>query len=882
MKKYILIVIFILLFLFPINVSAEWVLTNNPVLSPSLDSWDNNNVSSPFVLKVNNTYKMWYQADINGFWSIGYATSENGITWNRYPSPIISPEYNLFFNEQDVAEPSVVVKDKYYLFYDSRDNNYMQRIRLATSEDGINWTKHSGYVLKGIENWEKDGVTDPSVIYHDGKFRMFYGAWGNPHVWQIGYAESEDGINWTRPLSNPLDLPSLGHLNGPHIDFYDGKYQLYYHTGGVNGSNTIYHVSSSDLVNWQCGEGCSILEAGTNGLNFDRLVGPSYLNDGNRLLLYYGFAGSGPWQIGLATNQISEPSSKLIIIPGLFASWNKQAIIYNDPVDFTDWELNPIVSDYNGLFETLNNLGLQENSDYYIFNYDWRKDVNSITADLDSYLIAHNLDNVPVKFVGHSLGGLVARVYAQKYPSQNIKQIVTVGSPHQGVAQVYKAIAGGEMEESDNLRWLAEKLAIQLYRTGLETDREILNQHFPILRNLLATYPYLYGQNNQEINYDDYDFKNNLLPGYNSFSELDNVLTSIIGEKGDTIYAYKLGQRTTLDKLLNNYPEGRPQESRLQIGDYVVPGFSAKTGNFQTLPLDHGELVYKKQGIGKILETLGIEYQSEDLVSSDGTQIFPSLIFLIMSPIELQVEINNQVYQEHEGIVFIKNPVNGKYLLKAKGKDNGKYTILVGSLTRNTDQWYRINGTIDSTNPQSEIDEYQVEINDNKLLINNNLLINQIISDLMAVNNEVHSNKLALALKYLKNPKLQKQKFILLKVQNFLIQAISKVPKQYKHRLLTITDQIETYYLSFNFKYNKKTLSKYLVLRYKLLNGLYTFKENLLLLKQKRRFDIQDSAYLLSLVKTKLIIAKNALTNKDYNLAEINLNTSAGLLHSIN
>jgi triacylglycerol esterase/lipase EstA (alpha/beta hydrolase family) len=40
----------------------------------------------------------------------------------------------------------------------------------------------------------------------------------------------------------------------------------------------------------------------------------------------------------------------------------------------------------------------------------------------------------PVTLIGHSLGGLVARYYARRYPAPTVRRIVTLGTPHGGTA----------------------------------------------------------------------------------------------------------------------------------------------------------------------------------------------------------------------------------------------------------------------------------------------------------------------------------------------------------------------------------------------------------------------------------------------------------------
>lgn len=84
-------------------------------------------------------------------------------------------------------------------------------IGLATSADGVHWTKHPGNpVLEPTEPWEEGYLSPTSVLRVNGTFYLYY--WGPSHVFPdritgklpspkmkyIGLATSEDGIHWMR------------------------------------------------------------------------------------------------------------------------------------------------------------------------------------------------------------------------------------------------------------------------------------------------------------------------------------------------------------------------------------------------------------------------------------------------------------------------------------------------------------------------------------------------------------------------------------------------------------------------------------------------------------------------------------------------------------
>jgi hypothetical protein len=93
------------------------------------------------------------------------------------------------------------------------------RVPLANGLDGptitVNLTPypdlHTPILTIGeAGTWESSGVGYPRVVYRGGIFHMLYLGWtneaGDVHA-AVGYATSEDGLNWTKYESNPVFAP---------------------------------------------------------------------------------------------------------------------------------------------------------------------------------------------------------------------------------------------------------------------------------------------------------------------------------------------------------------------------------------------------------------------------------------------------------------------------------------------------------------------------------------------------------------------------------------------------------------------------------------------------------------------------------------------------
>ncbi len=159
------------------------------------------NIYAPEVLFENGIYKMWYGgggADIKD--RIHYAESVDGINWIKKGAVVEAPSPH--FNAND---PTVVkVGGKYYMYMTISESDLLDRIYLATSLDGLTWTMPIKVLEGGPYAWNSRYVARPTVIYDNGIFKMWYdttsGTGYNYTVssFDIGYATSNDGVNWQK------------------------------------------------------------------------------------------------------------------------------------------------------------------------------------------------------------------------------------------------------------------------------------------------------------------------------------------------------------------------------------------------------------------------------------------------------------------------------------------------------------------------------------------------------------------------------------------------------------------------------------------------------------------------------------------------------------
>lgn len=146
--------------------------------------------AAPYVLKENGIWKMWYLSNTDWveyegksepFYHIKYVESDNGIDWKREGKVAIDYKDE---NECGIVR-ACVLKDNetYKMWYahrnlqDYRTNKSSSyRIGYAESNNGIDWVRNDEEVgIDVSENgWDSDMIEYPFVYDHKGKRYMIY------------------------------------------------------------------------------------------------------------------------------------------------------------------------------------------------------------------------------------------------------------------------------------------------------------------------------------------------------------------------------------------------------------------------------------------------------------------------------------------------------------------------------------------------------------------------------------------------------------------------------------------------------------------------------------------------------------------------------------
>jgi predicted GH43/DUF377 family glycosyl hydrolase len=184
----------------------------NPLLTKGpTGSYDQLKIGPRAILReAPNVWKMWYEAvpGVNQS-TTGYATSSDGFVWTKYAgNPIMVPsaawEGTGGTNHED--SPTAILKEDgiYKLWYHGISNT-TRAIGYAESKDGLTWTKYAGnpVVTPGPNGaWDADTVCEPRVLRVGTQYYMFYTHCAGSHG--IGLATSSDGKSWSKYAGNPV------------------------------------------------------------------------------------------------------------------------------------------------------------------------------------------------------------------------------------------------------------------------------------------------------------------------------------------------------------------------------------------------------------------------------------------------------------------------------------------------------------------------------------------------------------------------------------------------------------------------------------------------------------------------------------------------------
>lgn len=232
---------------------------NNPLFSPAgPGTWEEQHRERGWILHEDGVYHLWYTGYVPPEENpkfLGYATSKDGITWERHPG-------NPIYSDHWVEDMMVVKVDGTYHMFAEGERD---QAHLLTSTDRVHWTRQGVIDIRTVDGQPlKPGpFGTPAAYYEDGTWYLFYER-DDEAIW---LATSKD----LKVFTNVQDEPVI--RRGPErydqtmlamnqVIKHKGRYYAFYHgTGPDNGRDrwTTNMAISSDLVHWEKYAGNPIL-----------------------------------------------------------------------------------------------------------------------------------------------------------------------------------------------------------------------------------------------------------------------------------------------------------------------------------------------------------------------------------------------------------------------------------------------------------------------------------------------------------------------------------------------------------------------------------------------------------------------------------------------
>ncbi len=421
----------------------------------------------------------------------------------------------------------------------------------------------------------------------------------------------------------------------------------------------------------------------------------------------------------------------VVILPGFGGSWDVGAVLTNTPGN--SWKIPDFVKEYDGIINSLKNAGYIENEDLFVFAYDWRKPLNTLADDLNSFMISKNIHNKKTNLVGHSMGGLVARTYLQKYNNPNIDKVITAGSPHKGILDAYAMWEGLTVWDAVWWQKAMHLIATEVNRESGELKIESARRNAPSVKDLLPTDTFLkMGKSTLQVS--NMIWKNDTLASLNSqVGNFSQKIVSGFSSSNQTKSNLSVSKAPKEDLLRGLWEDGKPVTKNpflYNVGDGYVTSSSSGSLFGNTIALDgwHGETISKKENVVKILSELGVATESAVGSSFDNRKKF--LVFKLNSPGTLSVCLaavcNEQIgqYFAAQKMLIVPGFTEGDYKAEilAQG-ETGKYELVTGKIDEVQD-WDSQQGELKTI---TQTDSYlyntkTTELVPNKLTANNNLL----------------------------------------------------------------------------------------------------------------------------------------------------------------
>ena len=239
--------------------------------------------------------------------------------WRRVSeAPIISPRGS-GWESAGTFNPAVVERGgKIVMLYRAQDKQGTSRLGYAESTDGIHFTREHDPVLSPSEPYEEDGgVEDPRLVQFGDTYYLTYTGYNKTDA-QLCLAISKDLIHWDR--KGVIIPANKGNWNvkwtksGAIVpERIGGKYWMYFLGTNADGKDQAGLASSADLLHWTEATQTPVLPVRT-GMFDSRVAEPGpapIITPEGIILIYNGADDKLVYRTGVAIFDRNDPRKLL-------------------------------------------------------------------------------------------------------------------------------------------------------------------------------------------------------------------------------------------------------------------------------------------------------------------------------------------------------------------------------------------------------------------------------------------------------------------------------------------------------------------------------------------------------------------------------------------
>jgi len=311
LSLYLLLLLSCLVFLSP-HAESAWIDVDS-----GCDYFDSGNVTITGYAESYDNY--WFDDDFSkgtkvnvtgGYYDIHLTPGLDASVLNG-GSPVFKGGSASSWDRYVLMFDVVKVNGTYHMFYVGANNTTLDgswQIGLATSSDGVTWTRSSSNpILKaGVDSYDKYGLTDPVVFHANGTWHLWYGGNTNsssPDI-DICYATSSDGDSWSKYFSNPVvsNNANDSRWNGtelrPESVIWDGgAYKMFYSAMGDENVTRLGWAKSTDGKSWTDYK-YNPVRVSTSGWMKGEVSYGSVEASGSYYRMWVAADGSNGWKVG--------------------------------------------------------------------------------------------------------------------------------------------------------------------------------------------------------------------------------------------------------------------------------------------------------------------------------------------------------------------------------------------------------------------------------------------------------------------------------------------------------------------------------------------------------------------------------------------------------